>query len=172
MKTIIFIGALLMYFSIASAQPTGVNIGNIAPDIRLPDLEGDTVSLYSFRNKIVLIDFWASWCAPCVNEQPELAQLYKKYKNSVFKIGKGLEIFGVSLDNKKKSWESVVKKYNIKWTQVSDMKFWASPVASAYNLQELPFNLLIDGKGIIIAKNLHGTDLDKAIQELAVQTDK
>jgi peroxiredoxin len=156
----------------ASAQPKGLNIGNIAPDIRLPNLKGDTVSLYSFRNKIVLIDFWASWCAPCVNEQPELVQLYKKFKNSEFKGAKGFEIFGVSLDNKKKSWQSIIKKYNIKWTQVSDMKFWASPVASAYDLQELPFNLLIDGKGVIIAKNLHGADLEKAIAKLALQPGK
>jgi len=160
------------YLLNAYAQPTGLNIGNIAPDIRLPDLKGDTVALYTFRNKVVLIDFWASWCAPCVNEQPELAELYKKYKNSSFKNGKGFEIFGVSLDNKKKSWQSIVKKYNIKWTQVSDLKFWASPVANAYNLQELPFNLLIDGKGVIIARNLHGAELEKAIRKMMTQSDK
>jgi peroxiredoxin len=173
MKKIMYISLLLaMCISIASAQPRGLNIGNIAPDIRLPNLKGDTVSLYSFRNKIVLIDFWASWCAPCVNEQPKLAVLYKKYKNSAFKGAQGFEIYAVSLDNKKKSWQSIVKKYDIKWTQVSDLKFWASPVAAAYNLQELPFNLLIDGKGVIIAKNLHEAELEKAIRKMMVQPDK
>jgi len=164
MKIIILSAALLIIFlSVGYSQSNDLNIGDKAPEIRLPDIKGDTVSLTSFRNKIVLIDFWASWCAPCIKEQPILVKLYEKYKNSSFTVGKGFEIFGVSLDNKKKPWQGVIKKYKISWTQVSDLRFWASPVAKNYNLQELPFNLLINGNGIIIAKNLHDDELEKAL---------
>jgi thiol-disulfide isomerase/thioredoxin len=110
-----------------------------------------------------LIDFWATWCAPCLKEQPELAQLYKKYKNAAFTNAKRFEIYGVSMDSKKATWEGAISKYAIDWTQVSDLKFWNSQVAKTYDLQELPFNLLIDGMGIIIAKNLHGEDLNKEL---------
>jgi thiol-disulfide isomerase/thioredoxin len=111
----------------------------------------------------VLIDFWGTWCSPCVEEQTDLARLYQKFKNSHFSNGKGFEIYGVSLDIKKSNWENFVKTKKINWIQVSDLKFWKSPVAKTYNIQELPFNILIDGNGIILAKNLHGSDLDKAI---------
>ncbi len=165
MTTKIILLAFVMSLSLSCAfsQSIGLNIGDIAPELKLPNLKGDTVSLSSFSNKIVLIDFWASWCAPCVSEQPKLAELYKKYKTSVFTVGNGFEIYAVSLDNKKKSWQSVIKKFNINWTQVSDLQFWASPVAKLYNIQDLPFNVLIDGKGKIIAKNLHGIELEQAI---------
>lgn len=164
MKKIILMASLMcLNLVVANSQPDLLNIGDFAPEIRLPNIKGDTVALSSLKNKIVLIDFWASWCAPCVSEQPKLSELYKKYKYSVFTTGNGFEIYAVSLDNKKKPWMSVVKKFKINWTQVSDLQFWASPVAKTYNLQELPFNLLIDGNGIIIAKNLHGDELEQAI---------
>jgi thiol-disulfide isomerase/thioredoxin len=164
----IFLIALLIFLniSIAFSQSKSLNVGDIAPEIKLPDINGKTISLSSMKNKIVLIDFWASWCSPCVKEQPKLAELYKKYKNSVFIDGKGFEIFGVSFDNKKKSWESIIKKYKINWTQVSDLQYWSSPIAKKYNLQELPYNLLIDGKGVIIAKNLHDAELEKALKKI------
>ena len=173
MKKIILIALVLfIHSSFVFSQSQELKIGGKAPEIRLPNLKGDTISLSSMRNKIVLIDFWASWCAPCVNEQPRLADLYKKYKNSNFKSGKGFDIYGVSLDNKKKSWQSVIKKFSITWTQVSDLQFWASPVAKNYNLQELPFNLLINGKGIIIAKNLHGAVLETEIRKILVKSNR
>jgi peroxiredoxin len=156
-------------FPVVFSQSEGLETGNTAPDIRLPDLKGDIVTLSAFRGRLVLIDFWASWCAPCVKEQSELAEVYKKYKDSVFTHGKRFEIYGVSLDSKKTSWESNIKKNNINWTQVSDLKFWSSPVAKTYNLQELPFNVLIDGKGTIIAKNLHGSELIQFIGNLQIK---
>lgn len=146
-----------------SAQSTGTDIGNKAPEIRLPSPQGDTIALSSLKGKVVLIDFWASWCAPCVNEQPELGKLYKEYKDASFSIGKGFEIYGVSLDSKKANWEGMISKAGINWIQVSDLKFWSSPVARLYNIEELPFNLLIDGNGIIFAKNLHGEELEKVL---------
>jgi peroxiredoxin len=151
------------------AQKQGLEIGDIAPEISLPSPEGKIIALSSLKNKVVLIDFWGTWCAPCVKEQPELAILYKKYKTRNFTNGKGFEIYGVSLDAKKENWENGIKSQNINWIQVSDLKFWRSPVAKTYNIQELPFNLLLDGRGVILAKNLHGAELEKSISKFLVK---
>jgi peroxiredoxin len=146
-------------FSGVRAQGTGIKPGNAAPEIRLPALKGDTVTLSSLRGKLVLIDFWASWCAPCVQEQPELKQLYTKYAKPAAQ-GKKLEILGVSLDSKREAWQKAVEKNSITWPQVSDLKFWMSPVARDYQIEALPFNVIVDEKGIIVAVNLHGKELD------------
>jgi peroxiredoxin len=150
--------AILIGCSSVSAQLIEIKEGNVAPEIRLPNLKGDTIALSSLRGNLVLIDFWASWCAPCVEEQPELKQLYSKYAHFNGK-GKGLRIFGVSLDSKKEAWNKAVRKYNIPWIQVSDLKFWTSPVARDYQIEALPFNVILDEKGVIIAVNLHGIAL-------------
>jgi thiol-disulfide isomerase/thioredoxin len=166
MKILIWSLSLLLFGSIiptSSGQSAGLELGNRSPEIRLPTINGDTVALSSLKGKVVLIDFWGTWCAPCVEEQSELARLYKKYKLASFKNGNGFEIYGVALEAKKPNWENFITKNKINWIQVSDLKFWRSPVAKAYNIQELPFNILIDGKGLILAKNLHGTDLEKEI---------
>lgn len=164
-KIIILVLAMLLNASIIFSQAKELKIGDIASEISLSNTNGKIIKLSSLRGKMVLIDFWASWCAPCVKEQPLLANLYKKYKSSLFTVGKGFEIYGVSFDNKRSSWESIIKKYKINWIQVSDLKFWSSPVAKLYNLQELPYNILIDGEGIIIAKNLHGEELERTIKK-------
>jgi peroxiredoxin len=149
--------------STLTAQSTGLEIGNKSPEIKLPTTKGDTITLSSLKGKLVLIDFWGTWCAPCVQEQAELARLYKKYKQASFTNGNGFEIYGVALEAKKPNWENFVAKNKISWIQVSDLKFWRSPVARTYNIQELPFNILTDGQGVILAKNLHGADLEKGI---------
>jgi len=166
MRILILSVALLLFgstFSTISAQTTGLEPGNRAPEIKLPNTKGNTVALSSLQGKLVLIDFWGTWCAPCVAEQAELAKLYNKYKQSAFTNGKGFEIYGVSLDAKKTNWENFIATNKIIWIQVSDLKFWRSPVAKTYNIQALPFNILMDGNGIIVAKNLHGIDLEKRI---------
>ncbi|MEP6468018.1 MAG: TlpA disulfide reductase family protein [Parafilimonas sp.] len=149
------------------SQLTDLKVGSPAPEINLPDPKGDTISLSEFKGKIVLIDFWATWCSPCVKEQPHLAQLYKKYNQCSFTSGTGFQIYGVSLDSKKTSWQTGIKKMKINWIQVSDLKFWASPVARLYNIRTLPHNVLVDGNGIIIAKNLHDKELEHTIRLLS-----
>lgn len=110
-----------------------------------------------------MIDFWATWCAPCVEEQPQLKAIYDTYseqiKNNTF------EILGVSLDKNKESWQKAINRFGISWIQVSDLKFWKSPVAKLYEIDELPFNVIIDGQGTIVAKNLHGKDLDEFLKK-------
>jgi thiol-disulfide isomerase/thioredoxin len=163
-KILVFFVAFAFGFQAVSfSQAVGTEVGNKAPEIKLATPGGDTIALSSLKGKMVLIDFWATWCAPCLKEQPELGILYSKYKNSIFTTGLGFEIYGVSLDSKRTSWVDAISRFSITWIQVSDLKFWASPVAKLYDLQELPYNFLIDGNGIILARNLHGEDLDREL---------
>ncbi|WP_084439725.1 TlpA family protein disulfide reductase [Dyadobacter alkalitolerans] len=149
------------------AQKNEIKVGKKAPEIALPSLTGDTISLSGQKGKVVLVDFWASWCAPCVEEQPELRKLYNRFNKSG-NNAKNFEIFGVSLDSKKPAWEKTVRKYKITWIQVSDLKFWTSPVAKTYEIEALPFNVLLDKAGTIVGVNLHGKELENAIEaELA-----
>ena len=143
-----------------------LKIGKEAPELKLPGPNGDTIALSSLRGNIVLIDFWASWCAPCVKEQPALKRLYKKYKRSKFTNAKRFEIYSVSLDSKKMEWVSAIKKMKLNWTHVSDLKYWSSAAAAIYGIGEIPFNVLIDSNGIILALDLHGSDLDKALSQV------
>ncbi len=145
------------------AQNSTLKVGENAPEIALPKVDGTAFSLSSLKGRIVLIDFWATWCAPCVKEQPELKALYEKYANSV-KNGK-FEILGVSLDKSKENWQKTIERFKIDWLQVSDLKFWKSPVAKDYGIEGLPFNVLIDEQGKIIAINLHGKELEELVHK-------
>lgn len=148
---------------IAGAQdPSDLKIGDTAPEIRLLTAANDSFALSSLRGRLVLIDFWATWCAPCVKEQPELKSLYDGLEKQV-REGK-FEIVGVSLDRSRENWEKAIERLRITWPQVSDLKFWRSPVAKAYHIEELSFNVMIDGQGKIVAKNLHGKELDAFIR--------
>jgi peroxiredoxin len=133
--------------------------GSDAPEINLPDPNGKNIALSSLRGKVVLIDFWASWCGPCRKEMPNVVAAYKKYKD------KGFEIYGVSLDKELQSWVEAIKKDGITWIQVSDLQYWNSVAAKAYNVQGIPYTVLLDKEGKIIAKNLRGEQLDKAIEQ-------
>lgn len=135
-------------------------LGTEAPDITLPNPEGTTVSLSSLRGKIVLIDFWASWCGPCRRENPAMVRIYEKYKD------KGFEIYGVSLDNNRHNWIATIATDNLYWTQVSDLKFWNSEVVQLYQIQSIPYTVLLDKKGNIIAKGLRGLSLEVKLEEI------
>ena len=107
-----------------------------------------------------MVDFWASWCGPCRREMPNLVDAYKKYK------GKNFEIVGVSLDQSADSWKDAIKKLNITWPQMSDLKFWNCEGAKLYAVTGIPYTVLIDGEGTIIARGLYGEELLKKIGEV------
>ncbi|MGV3761898.1 TlpA family protein disulfide reductase [Parapedobacter sp.] len=158
MKTVVCFVVALITMSSLFGQEGALKVGQQAPHISLPTPDGDTISLSSLKGKLVLVDFWATWCAPCVKEQPELKALYEKYNGP-----NRFEIFGVSLDKRKDNWVNAIERFDIDWIQVSDLMFWKSPVARDYAIEELPFNVLIDERGTIIAINLHGEALDDFI---------
>lgn len=135
-------------------------IGSVAPDFTLPDTSGVNHSLSSLRGKYVLVDFWAGWCGPCMKEMPNVKKLYADFKN------KGFEIMGVSLDKTRSSWTKAISTNNLSWIQVSDVKFWQSLVVPLYNVSAIPYTVLLDKEGKIIAKNLRGEALYKKVESL------
>lgn len=156
-KSIIVLLIFLFATTFAKAQ---VSIGQQAPELSLPGKNGDTIKLSSFQGKIVLVDFWASWCVPCRRNNPFLVYLYKKYKN------KGLEIYGLSIDEEKDRWLGAVKKDRLSWPQVVDNKGWDAPSTLTYGVEAIPANFLLDKEGKIIAIDLEGQELEKKIKAL------
>ena len=138
----------------------GVTVGYSAINFTLPDLNGKEVSLSSYKGKYVLVDFWASWCGPCRGENPAVVAAYQKYK------GKGFDVLGVSLDNNKDKWKQAVEKDNLTWTHVSDLKGWQSEVAHKYSVTSIPFNVLLDKDGKIVAKALRGAALEAELAKI------
>jgi peroxiredoxin len=155
-KKYLFIALLLAAINL-NAQPKQ---GMKAFEIALPTAKGDTINLSSLKGKVVLLDFWASWCRPCRASNKELTKLYPKYKD------KGFEILGVSLDDDKTAWKKAVAADKIKWLQVNDPGGWESITAQKWDISAIPTSFLIDKEGNLLAMDLQGKELEKALKYL------
>jgi peroxiredoxin len=148
------------YNNYLQQQEAKTLLGKPAPEINLPDTAGSNFSLSALRGKYVLVDFWASWCAPCRDENPNVVSAFNKFS------ARNFTILGVSLDKEKRAWIKAIKDDKLNWTHISDLKFWNSSVVEPYHIEGIPFNVLVDPQGKIIASNLRGEGLHEKLGEL------
>ncbi|MEE2700233.1 MAG: TlpA disulfide reductase family protein [Bacteroidota bacterium] len=166
MKKILITTLLYCVFAtFSTGQEIGLNIGEKAPELAYNNPKGKVMKLSALKGKLVLIEFWASWCGPCRRENPNLVSLYQKYSKKNFKNGKGFEIYSLSLDSKQEAWVKAINKDQLFWQyHVSDLGGWQSEGSRKYGVSSIPSNVLIDGDGIIIAKNLKGPSLNRFLE--------
>jgi len=157
MKKLLFLFFILFAVTEISAQ---VKKGKQAPEISLKDISGQTISLSSFKGKVVLIDFWASWCMPCRKNNPKLVALYEKFK------GEGFEILGVSIDKYNDDWKTAIEKDKLTWKQIVDNAGWNAQSTIDYGIEGIPASFLLDQEGIIRGVDLEGKELESMIKKL------
>lgn len=161
MRSILPVLALLCMVTVGRAQVA--NIADPRLQIELPTVKGDKISLSSLKGKVILLDFWASWCMPCRSANRKLVKLYDKYRT------KGFEIYSVSLDDEKADWEKAIRQDKISWLQVNEPTVWGAESARRWNISALPTTFLINKKGDVVAINIEGKELDKEITRLLAE---
>jgi thiol-disulfide isomerase/thioredoxin len=142
------------------AAPAAPESAKWRADFTAPNPQGKLTSLKENLGKVTIVDFWASWCAPCRAENPNIVAVYNEFHS------KGLNIIGVSLDKDATKWKEAIAKDKLTWTQVSNLKFWEEPIAIQYGVQEIPSSFILDASGKVVAKNLSGNELRLKIKEL------
>jgi peroxiredoxin len=144
----------------------GLKTGTMAPEFNIKDVNGTDIKLSDYKGKIVLIDFWASWCKQCRIESPKLVKAYQKYHTMKFENGDGFEIISVSLDDEAADWKMAITEDGYTWANVSEGKKWEAEIAKSYMVTSLPTNYLLDGNGKIIEKDLRGNMLDAVLSTI------